>query len=400
MVSQSVRPKQVVEAPISSGVKNDDFQSAVSYLGNTTNTPSKTEANSPQKNDVAIQRVLDRYYLQALARELLPDHRIDICGRYLSFNKDHVKIVYRKERKIASFQNLAHCHSLWICSPCASVITEKRRDELKTAFENWHGKVMLVTFTMRHKQKQPLKKTLDILLSAYDRFLSGRYGDEKRDFYKIIGAVKALEVTYGENGWHPHLHVLYFGEFTLDQMRGLEHQFKKRWVELVKSFGGTANYANGLNVKDDEHFLREYIAKHGHEPTRELWSLESEVSKANVKSGRGDDHYTPFQLLRLYGDGWIEAGELFKEYEKAFFRKRQLVWSRGLKERLGVKDVSDKEILDAENENPYEVLAILSGHEWRRVRERNLQASLIIVASDGDVAKLEAFLKKHYIREG
>jgi hypothetical protein len=26
--------------------------------------------------------------------------------------------------------------------------------------------------------------------------------------WRILGTLKALEITYGENGWHPHLHVL------------------------------------------------------------------------------------------------------------------------------------------------------------------------------------------------
>lgn len=403
MVAHSIIPEQVAESPTSLGVKNDVEKVPFAYLGTTTKSSSLQAQNVEKKSDFVVAdesqltRVLDRFYLRALAKELLPDHRIGICGYFLAFNKDHVKVVYRRERRIASFQNLAHCHALWICAPCASVITEKRRDELKTAFENHNGEVVLATFTIRHKSNQSLKEVLKTLDDSYHHFLNGKYGRQWREEYGVIGTVKALEVTWGVNGWHPHLHVLYFGRFTQSEVEIEEASLKTRWIETVKRFGGSATYDNGFTLKDDKHFLREYIAKYGHEPTRELWNLESEVSKANVKKGRGH-HYTPFELLRMYGDGWKPAGELFKEFAKTFHGKKQMIWTRGLKKLLGVDDVTDKEILDAENENPYEVLAILTGHEWRRVREQRLEGSLLIVASNGDIPKLEAFLKSKYIR--
>lgn len=400
MLAQSESLSQVAESPISTGVKNGDSETAFSYLGTTTESPSLLGRND-NDSDIVIKRVLDRYYLQSVARDLLPSHRIKICHRFVSFKKDHIKIVYRKERKTAAFQNLAHCDALWVCAVCASTITEHRRGELKTGLEHWKGKVLLVTFTMRHKKGDTLKGTLSRLLKAYERFLSGSYGQDIRANYGIVGLIKALEVTWGENGWHPHLHVLIFCEFdnySLERVRNLEKEFKRRWIGLVKKVGGSANMDNGLTIKDSEHFVREYVTKYGHEPTRELWTLESEVSKANVKKGRGD-HYTPFQLLELFGDGWEEAGERFKEFAETFAGKKQLIWSRGLKKLLGVDEVSDKEILDAEDQNPYEVLTTLNLYEWRRVRERNLQGSLIIVASHGDVGKLEQFLIEQKIRE-
>jgi len=395
-------------------------------LGINTKFPSTSTPIQPQEIDEHNFALIERYYLQALARELLrideipldydgsyklKDHRVCMCGRYPSYGRDSVDLVYSPQRKRGGFIGLSHCSSVWVCPVCASGITEERRKELNTAFDNWSGGVVLVTMTIRHNAGDDLAKSLAVLSSAYDRFLSGRYGEEKREFYKIVGAVKALEVTWGRNGWHPHLHVLFFGSFNglkpvqrpdgetdnAFAMSDLEATFKRRWQFVAAAVGGSATYENGLTVKDDEHFVREYIAKYGHEPMKDSWSLQHEVSKANIKKGRQLDHYTPFQLLSRYGDGDKWAGELFKMFVKVFHGKKQIIWSRGLKARLGVGEKSDEQIVEGEMSDASVLLGSLSSQQWTRLRKAELIPALHLVLNSGNVFEVKKFLLDNFI---
>jgi len=44
--------------------------------------------------------------------------------------------------------------------------------------------------------------------NAWRRTTTGRAGKDFRKLLGIKGTIRALEVTHGQNGFHPHLHVL------------------------------------------------------------------------------------------------------------------------------------------------------------------------------------------------
>lgn len=365
-----------------------------SLLGNTTKSASTSNLN-PQ-----ISAMINRYYLQALARELMPDHRVCVCCRYLSHNAENVKVVWREKKKIASYKGLSRCGALWVCSVCGAVISEQRKSELKRASHRWHGDIIMLSYTLRHNHYSKLPELLEILETSYRRFNAGRFMNDLRKEFGIIGSVKALEVTH-KTGWHPHIHQMVF----LDKINGVDLEsitddLKKRWVRILSESGGSCTYKTGLDVKKDADFLAAYIAKFGKTPTRELWSIEHELTKGNVKLGKQDGK-TPMQLLADYGDGDKRAGYLFQEFAYNFFGRKQLIWTRGLKERLEVDVLTDEEAIEQdEQDGNFTVLATLTGHEWRRVREQSLQAALLAAAYSGDEMTVKTFLKDHYITGG
>lgn len=80
------------------------------------------------------------------------------------------------------------------------------------------------------------------------------------------------------------------------------------------------------------------------------WGLEHEMTKAHIKEGR-EGGLTPFQFLDKYLEGDERYKNLFLEYAKAFKGKKQLVWSKGLRDLLKMQpEISDEEI--AESEDP------------------------------------------------
>src|SRR6185503_16585697 len=108
------------------------------------------------------------------------------------------------------------CGRLWVCPVCAARITEQRRKELSNAVSRWPGKLLLVTFTFRHERRDRLTDLLARLVGkgkqrgAFQWMKSGKQWQEILRDVEWVGSVRALEVTYGDNGWHVHIHELVF----------------------------------------------------------------------------------------------------------------------------------------------------------------------------------------------
>ena len=105
--------------------------------------------------------------------------------------------------------------------------------------------------------------------------------------------------------------------------------------------------------------------------------------------------YSPFDLLRWLNEtGESLPAKLFCEYAAVFKRRRQLTWSPGLAELLGVAaeaDKSDEEIAGEVREEALH-LAALDWTAWRAVRLLNQRGQLLEVARSGDAAELRAFV--------
>ena len=99
---------------------------------------------------------LRRFYLQAVARELLPSARINQCLRSVIPGKGCVNINYSKKFTRAHYGNLVQCASVWVDPVCSSKITERRRVELEEALGRspWPG--VMITLTLQHSRKDTL----------------------------------------------------------------------------------------------------------------------------------------------------------------------------------------------------------------------------------------------------
>ena len=124
-----------------------------------------------------------------------------------------------------------------------------------------------------------------------------------------------------------------------------------------------------------------YVAKWGHEPTKPIWDLDSELTKGHSKTAR--DGETPFSLLRSCLDHEDPQGvRLFREFSASFRGKRQLVWSRGLRDLLGVDVLNDEEIATRHDEDA-EIFCRLTVEQWRAIRRADLRGELLEVARSG-----------------
>lgn len=283
------------------------------------------------------------FLLQDQACKLLPKERVCNCLKKRIDKTKPREVKYNESRKKAHYSNTQHCASIWSCVPCAKRITEQRRMELKKGLETWKtvhkGSVMLLTLTFSHSQSESLKSLLERQRKAYKIFLETT---KVKEIFKHLGVkykIRSLEATYGQNGWHPHFHVLLLGYFQIDDLiyRDL---LAELWIKSCVRAGLNApSMTHGLDLRDGT-YADKYVSK---------WGIESELTKGHVKKGRNGG-FTPFDLLQLsmYNENVYDkdCGKLFQEFAIAMKGARQLVWSRGLKDLLGIKEKTDQELVD------------------------------------------------------
>ena len=290
-----------------------------------------------------LQRVHD-FLLQDQSAKLLPKERVSNCLKKRIDKTKLREVKYNESRKKAHWSNVQRCGSVWICPVCAKQITEKRRDELKRGIETWKtahfGGVLLLTLTFSHSVKESLSSLLERQRKALKIF----YETTKvQVLLKQIGVkykIKALEMTYGQNGWHPHNHILLLTQSQIENFKSLIPDLSVLWIKACTKAGLSApSMTHGLDIRDGN-YANQYVAK---------WGLDYELSKGHVKKGRNGG-LTPFDLLQYsVVDAVVNersVKSLWQEFGIASKGKRQLEWGRGLKSILKIEDKSDQELAE------------------------------------------------------
>lgn len=344
-----------------------------------------------KKPDNRLYARLERFIAHAMARASIPLSRTAHCLRTPA-KGSRVGIKYSPSCKRASYSGLQTCGSVWACPLCAAKISEQRRKDLialVAAHRAAGGVVLLSTRTFPHALQDDLDGMLSKLSKAEDLFKSGTPWERLKARFGLIGTVRAIEVTYGPNGWHPHVHELLFLSAEVDQ-KDLEDALFVRWDSACKRAGfPSPSRAHGLDVRDGE-YAAAYASK---------WGLESELTKGHIKQGRGDS-MTPFDFLRIMGqtddaEAFDACKTLFAIYANAFKGKRQLVYSKGLRELYSMeKELTDEEA--AKGEEPDAVLlGLIEPDDWKKIVKRELRGYLLEYMSqcEGDWARFRIFIE-------
>ncbi len=330
-----------------------------------------------------------RFMVQAGARELVPEERVASCLRRPIPGVAGVSVLYSPKQKAAHFGGLVVCGSVWMCPVCAAKISERRRVELSAALKAWGGQLVLATFTLQHTSSDELSTLLGDLQEAMRKMRSGRAWMELQKRYGMVGSIRALEVTYGVNGFHPHQHIVFCLAGGVD-VEAFGREVRGQFLAAVAKVGRYASPRWGVNVQSSDAQLAAYVAKWGKEPK---WTTAHELAKSVSKRGRGDG-LTMLELLDSYvvlGD--LEAGRCWREYALVFKGRKQLVYSPGLRAVLGlvVEEKSDQEVVEEAVEDAI-VLAQLDLAAWRIVLANDARGELLDVADSGDPALVRGFL--------
>jgi hypothetical protein len=278
-----------------------------------------------------------RYFLQDQSCKLLPKERVCNCLKKRIDKTKNRSVKYNEQRQKAHYSNVQTCGSVWSCPVCAAKITEKRRVELQAATERWKtvhsGSMLLLTLTNAHNASH----SLHMLKAGQKKAMKYFFGD--REGVRLLGLlgrkhhITNYEVTYGENGWHPHHHILLFIDAFPSDFAAIRDALARHWINCCAKAGlPLPNMAHGLDLKDGS-YAEKYVGK---------WGLEYEMTKGHVKKGK-QGGLTPFDLLRLSLED-DSYGKLFQEFALSFKGSRQLMWSRGLKDLLLISDKSDEDL--------------------------------------------------------
>ena len=329
----------------------------------------------------------NRWALKSVVNRILPDtrtakcmvYRAPIAGQVLG-DIQIMKGIHQK----AFYQGLMRCGSVWSCPICASKVSERRRPELKDAIQSGKDQGMAVHFvslTIPHGVGDDINVLNDRLSKALKRMSSGKYSVKNQlrallPDAEIYGYIRALEVTHGKNGFHPHYHLLVFTNGSVD-VSVIGYIYGKAWKRACTlSDLPEPSDEHGCIVKDGL-FASNYVSK---------WGLEDEMTKANAKVGKTKG-LSPWGLLRAALDGDNpdyppqRAEALFKVYAAAFAGRRQLFWSVGLRKLLELSsELTDEELAAQAEDERASVLATLTIWQWRAIRSAKQEAHLLTVA--------------------
>lgn len=331
---------------------------------------------------------VERFVLQSAARSILPSSRMAKCLRYVQKQRESVEIWRSTQYKRAHYAGLQTCSSVWACPVCSAKISERQRAELQTliaAHEAAGGVVLLVTRTVPHSRRDDLGDLLDRIAKAERSYTGHRDYKGLMQGVGLVGKVRAVEVTYGEaNGWHPHVHELVFLACAV-HLPDLEDELSRIWQGAALRAGlPLPSRAHGLTVQDGSKAAK-YASK---------WGLESELTQWHRKRGKIESR-TPFDLLRdVVGkdDAW--AAVLFRQYAEAFHGRHQLQFSRGLKLRYQIAELSDAELANRQDDDAV-LLGALSLDQWRLICKVEQRGAILEVAAmwgwEGVVQLVEGF---------
>jgi hypothetical protein len=322
-----------------------------------------------------------RYFLKAIINKIMTDSRILKCSRICIPGKQ-VQILKSLQHQKCHYSGLLRCASPWGCPLCASQISERRKIEVKAAIVTarmmgWS--VHLMTCTVPHGLGDDVNLIRDQLAKAWRKMTDSRAGKLIRKSLAIEGTIRAIEVTHGLNGFHPHYHILIFSSLRVSSEL-FKYYFSPLWQDAcLKSGLGCPSDTHGLDVRDGRQ-ADEYVSKGAFGLEKNSWGLESELTKGHTKLSKSKTGSTPFGLLEDYAiNGTEKSKNLFLVYFKAFKGSRQLYWSNGLKTKLSVENCTDDDLI-AKADDECSILATLTIEQWRAVLFTGSEGALLDIA--------------------
>jgi len=334
-----------------------------------------------------------RYQLKEMAGRILAGttcKRVSKCGHKLIGPQATICI----GKAGAYIAGVETCGSVWNCAVCAAKISEGRRKEVAQALDahvSGGGDVFMCLFTIPHHAMESCEALKATVAKAWKAVIQGKAWQTACKRYGIKGYIRALEMTHGKNGWHPHIHALLLTRgLNMEDEAGLRQWLGERWAKIVARISDKAvNLAGayGFQRACSVSAAGEYVAK---------WGVDSEIAKASSKiSTKGGR--SPWQLLADAINGDHCARMAFREYAFAMKGARHLTWSKGLRDLyVTAPELSDLELAkaDAPN-NGDQVVGVLRRFHWFEVYSRSLVPDLLSAAEANGWPGVLEFLRNH-----
>lgn len=312
----------------------------------------------------------ERYELRADLQKLTDSKRFRACGRTpVNCGGVVLRMTSTKDGARAGLAGLSTCGSVWLCPVCSAKVAAQRADEVTSVIKGGIKagfSAYMLTLTLRHDKAHTLEQVQKAVSSGWRAITSGRTGQSLKAHYGLKGWLKAVEITWSPiNGWHVHLHVLVFLEPNNGSVESLKLTIWKAWKRGIgkHDMNARAN-TGGLDfqpVLEDSEALGYYL-------TKQARSAAQEAVMGSTKLAQGNN-LTPFQLGAYAAKtGDLEVLEAWQEYAQYTHGKKQLTWSKGLREIVDLDpEQSDEEIAAKELGSSADGVLLLPSGTWGRV---------------------------------
>jgi len=248
---------------------------------------------------------------------------------------------------------IVSCGSVWLCPVCNRRIAAERGEMIRQASRSGRSMVML-TLTLQHHKGDSLEDVLNALKEAARGMKTGGWWTRFKRDYNLVAYVTSYEITYGQNGWHPHVHMLLFFDIFPD-MDDLWEKLVWRWVSVVEKTGRYASKYHALDVQEAEaEGAADYMTKWRGGVSYEL-------------TGQSSKGRTFWDLVNQ------EKRDLVREYASATFGLKSMTWSHHAKEILGTEDVE-------KTDDVPDVIADIPNVVWEKIRQHALQGYTLELA--------------------
>jgi hypothetical protein len=308
-------------------------------------------------------------------------HRVRFCHAHKAYQADAITLNMKQNglhQVSASYAGLQTCGSIWACPVCASKLAiEKGQEVLKAiiwAKQNNKAPVM-IALTARHHAGMDLAYFMTRFKRAWERFNSGRIWKRFKKKYGISHHIANREITYGDCGWHYHMHLLLFLDFVLlkeSDETSLQASMEKFWLNCLEKEGLEGLPEIALHVSSHGNVGATYLTKIGITINQKDGKLEYEMTSSDTKKGR-----SIWDILRhsYYGDE--VSSLLYIEFVEAMQDTNFLTFSHGLHDLI--KDI---ELPALESEAEARAWAEISPYWWKIIRRAGSMGKFLQEAAE------------------
>lgn len=346
-----------------------------------------------------------------------------------------VFLIQKKDKTITRYDGTLRCHSAWACPKCTAEVMAKKAVDIACAIDllkKQKQTATMITFTIPHTKNMSCKESFQVLLDAWRKFSKGGnqaanaivtytlktdkvgekgttkkykrginpYGKFREDL-KIVHNVRVFEFTWGENGWHPHIHALYWTpNKNFNKILNYEQSLLDHWWYCIK-FTTEKYWSKKLPPEKLKPFLEEvyadykkttadghkslYISKDKKDPNkpREVssswyiagWGGDKEITgNYKQKATHSDKNMTPTQIIEKAFESQGEEREkylrLYAEYAQTTYKHRRCCFStsgitkliRQYKKTNEYKETFKKK--DTDKANKWQVVYWFTKKQW------------------------------------